>query len=307
MALIDWTPGEILNLAPEAVERSYARYRLRHKEAERAMARSLERYGQISPIVVCLRGERLELVDGFKRVAVAPEVEGMTSLVARVIEASESAAKAAIYGLNVVSGHTSEIEEAWIVHALVREDGLEQIEVAELLGRHKSWVSRRLALVERLEEAARDEIAVGLISPSTARHLVRLPRGNQLEVLEAVRKDSLTSAETGEVVDLFLGATGRPQQRFVLEQPREALAQAHGEPIVPRDPRLSPFANEAQKKLYALLSGLSRFEDWLRHRAHAELSEKDRALLKGGFERLRAVACVVAELLGDVFGVGSAT
>src|SRR5216110_2888495 len=44
----------------------------------------------------------------------------------------------------------SELEEAWIVQALVREDGLSQSEVAELLGRHQSWVCRRLALLEKL-------------------------------------------------------------------------------------------------------------------------------------------------------------
>ena len=58
-----------------------------------------------------------------------------------------------------------ELEEAWIIHALVREDGMSQVEVAELLGRHKSWVCRRLALLERLGSKARDELRVGLLSP----------------------------------------------------------------------------------------------------------------------------------------------
>jgi hypothetical protein len=31
------------------------------------MARSLKRYGQLSPVVVCRRQERYELNDGFKR------------------------------------------------------------------------------------------------------------------------------------------------------------------------------------------------------------------------------------------------
>jgi hypothetical protein len=39
-------------------------------EAERAMAKSLERCGQLSPVVVCRRGLRCELIDGFKRLAV---------------------------------------------------------------------------------------------------------------------------------------------------------------------------------------------------------------------------------------------
>jgi hypothetical protein len=37
----------------------------------------------------------------------------------------------------------------------VREDGLSQLQVAELLERHKSWVCRRLALLERLSRDAR--------------------------------------------------------------------------------------------------------------------------------------------------------
>ena len=43
-------------------------------------------------------------------------------------------------------------EEALVVHSLSHEDGLSQGEIAVLLGRHKSWVCRRLSLVERLSD-----------------------------------------------------------------------------------------------------------------------------------------------------------
>ena len=66
-----------------------------------------------------------------------------------------------------------------------REDGMSQVEVAELLGRHKSWVCRRLALIERLGSKAKDDLRVGLLTPTAARQIVRLPEGNQAEVLEA--------------------------------------------------------------------------------------------------------------------------
>ena len=68
----------------------------------------------------------------------------------RLLEADERLAKATLFGLNQTGRRIREWEEAWIVHALVREDGLTQVEVAELLGRHKTWVCRRLALVEQL-------------------------------------------------------------------------------------------------------------------------------------------------------------
>ena len=52
------------------------------------------------------------------------------------------------------------------MYALVREDGLTQPQAAELLGRHKSWVCRRLALVEKLAEEIKAELRLGLVTPT---------------------------------------------------------------------------------------------------------------------------------------------
>lgn len=52
--------------------------------------------------------------------------------------------------------------------SLVHEDGLPQIEVAQMLGRHKSWVNRRLALIQRLTDQAREALRLGLLSPTPA-------------------------------------------------------------------------------------------------------------------------------------------
>jgi len=153
--MLRWASENLLQLKPEAIGEHYGRYRLHAPEAERAMAKSLERYGQLSPLVICRRNDRYELIDGFKRLGAARRLAQIDHLSARLMEADERTVKAAIYGLNRAGGRTRELEEAWIVHALVREDGLSQVEVAELLGRHKSWVCRRLALIERLGAKAR--------------------------------------------------------------------------------------------------------------------------------------------------------
>ena len=189
----------------------YRRYRFTDTDAETAMAGSLRRYGQLSPLVVCLRPETYELLDGFKRLAAA-RVLGLKTLGARLLEADERVAKAAIYGLNDTGRRPQEWEEAWIVHALVREDGMTQVEVAELLGRHKSWVCRRLALVEKLTGEAREDLRLGLLSGTAARSLVRLPAGNQGAVLATLHRDELTADELDGVVNLLLAAAGQPQQ-----------------------------------------------------------------------------------------------
>ena len=129
----DWTEGEIRWIALETIGERYRRYRLPDAAAEAAMAGSLGRYGQLSPLAVCLREERPEVLDGFKRVAAARTLPAVTSLQARLVEVDEPTAKAIILGLNGIGGRMKELEEAWIVQALVREDGLSQLQVAELL------------------------------------------------------------------------------------------------------------------------------------------------------------------------------
>jgi hypothetical protein len=228
--VLRWAPESLLDLPCTQIGEHYGRYRLHQPEAERAMARSLDRYGQLSPVVVCQREGHYELIDGFKRLGAARGLTTLSHLSARVMEADDRMAKAAIYGLNRAGGRTRELEEAWIVHALVREDGLSQVEVAELLGRHKSWVCRRLALLERLGPESREELRVGLLSPTAARQLVRLPQGNQTEVLEVIRREALSGTELIGVVDLLLQCSGRSQQEYILEKPREALAQWNASP-----------------------------------------------------------------------------
>lgn len=300
--MLRWASENLLELKAEDIGQHYGRYRLHVPEAERAMAKSLERYGQLSPVVVCRRQDRYELIDGFKRLGAARTVAQIDSLSARLMEADERTIKAAIYGLNRAGGRTRELEEAWIVHALVREDGISQVEVAELLGRHKSWVCRRLALLERLGDKAREELRVGLLTPTAARQIVRLPQGNQAEVLDAVRREALSSAELAGVVDLWLGCAEQNQQRYILAHPREVLSQAKGITGVVRDPRLSEAGNHVWKRVGLLLDVLGRMEVWLAHHGRAGLTPEDRAILAPRFEKLARDAASVASLSQDLVG-----
>jgi len=116
--LLRWADENVRELECREISEQYGRYRLHLPEAEQAMARSLERYGQLSPIVVCRRQERYELIDGFKRLGAARTLAHLSRLSARLLEADERTAKAAIYGLNRAGGRTRELEEAWIIQAL---------------------------------------------------------------------------------------------------------------------------------------------------------------------------------------------
>jgi len=298
--VLRWAEEAPRELRLDEIGESYGCYRLHVPELERGMMRSLESYGQLSPIVVVLEGDRWELIDGFKRLGAARKLPGMDRLVGRRIEADERTAKAAIYGLNRAGGRTREIEEAWIVHALVRSDGLTQVEVAELLGRHKSWVCRRLALLEKLGAEGRADLQVGLLTATAARQLVRLPAGNQADILELVRREGLSLHELTAIVDLWLQCPAGIQQQYILQHPREALAQDKGVDLPSHDPRLSPAGNRIFQQLGTLLRQLARMEVWLAHQGRTAITAEDRRLLQSRFERLSRDAASVAALSADM-------
>jgi ParB-like chromosome segregation protein Spo0J len=69
--------SDLETVALSALDERLARYRLQNRQAEQLMALSLQRYGQLSPIVVCAEPEdRWLLIDGFKRLRCVPSIEG---------------------------------------------------------------------------------------------------------------------------------------------------------------------------------------------------------------------------------------
>jgi hypothetical protein len=199
-------------------------------------------------------------------------------------------------GLNRGQRATRELEEAWIVQALVREDGLTQVEAAHLLSQHKSWVCRRLALLERLSAAVIEDLRLGLVGPALARQLTRLPAGNQQAVLTLTRRETLTAQEVSTVIDLLQGAS-EEQAALVLAKPREALRQAQGLPTALRDPRLSRAGNWLARHLTQASEALVRVENWLRTPNERELRTPDREILQPLLARVGDQASVVAELV----------
>jgi ParB family chromosome partitioning protein len=290
-----WDEGIVRPVSLAALGQRYRRFRLADPAAEEAMAGSLRRWGQLSAVVACVRQEKLEVLDGFKRWTAA-QVAGLTSLSVRVLEADERTAKAAILGLNRGQRPARELEEAWIVQALVRDDGLTQVEAAHLLGQHKSWVCRRLALLEKLSVEVIEDMRLGLLGPALARQLTRLPAGNQAAVLALTRGQALTAQEVSGVINLLQGASVE-QVQFVLAQPRQALAQAQGLPTALRDPRLSRAGNWLAKQLTQAVEVLTRLEQWLRTPGERELLTRDRELLQPLLTRLGDEASLVAELV----------
>jgi hypothetical protein len=121
-----------------------------------------------------------------------------------------------------------------VLFSLYREDGLTQTEIGVLLGRHKSWVSRRISLTERLSEDVREDIRLGLLPASMGRELAMLPRGNQKEAANSIIKHRLSTREASKLITYLLSCP-RWEHHLILARPWEIAG--------PREVRPTGFAS----------------------------------------------------------------
>lgn len=116
------------------------------------------------------------------------------------------------------------VRRAWLVRSLYREDGLNLPQIASRMGRHKSWVWRRLMLVESLEPVVQNDVRLGLIAARAAVAVSRLPRGNQQAASEVVVRRGLTVRQTELLVEEVLGERDTAAREALLARRLEGPA-----------------------------------------------------------------------------------
>lgn len=254
------TPHSMRTEAATALDQRYRALRLPCPPQQRAALRaSLERHGQQSPVLASdgVEEGRLVLIDGFKRAELLAELGTPVRVAVATLDAPSSLGL--LLAANASRGGLSDIEEAWVLEAMQRDHGLDQPAIAALVGRHKSWVCRRLQLLTALERQVQDDVRLGLISGSAARELARLPRGNQAAAARAAAANSLSSRQVGRLVTV-LKRIDPKERRAVLDDPLAHLAQPG--PAEPRaDPRLSEQGNRVRQELLRLQSATNRLDE----------------------------------------------
>lgn len=209
-----------------------AALRLADASALSAMRASLAQHGQLSPVRVFTHGGVLEVLDGFKRLRAARSL-GLGELQALVIDVDLAEATVHMRELHAGCGLTV-LEEAWIVRALHRDHHLSQGAIAARLRCHKSWVCRRIMLVEALDSSVEADVRLGLLGPRAAVHVAALPRGNQAIAASTVVRRGLTVRQTALFVRELVEAAEQGSEQTVVARWNE------GPPVaMPRGVRAS--------------------------------------------------------------------
>ena len=228
---------DILTVPVSKLDLRYSTFRTLYEASIQSMVKSMEKQGQLTPIVVTSDGARFIVIDGFKRQRAA-EILNLGTVMVIVVRGEETLMKAHMYLLNRKSGF-SIVEEGVLIRELVENDGLSQVEAAAILDRHKSWVSRRLEMIRRLSAQVLEDLKLGLIPPGCAQALARLPMIMQADFSALIQTHKLQAKGCKVLIDLWCKAREPQSREFLIQFPRKALELALGKDSgEERDPRI---------------------------------------------------------------------
>lgn len=272
--------SDFIEVPTDDIGDRYGNLRLVNPGAYAAMERSIAQYGQVTPVVVGQpTGSKYEMVDGFKRYRASKKL-GLKSLSCRVLKGKDRALKSAMLYLNTQISSIGDLEQGMIIQSFYKEDGLSQVEIAKLLGRHKSWVSRRLSLVERLSDEVIEQMRLGLVSSSIGRELALLPCGNQRGALKTLQKYRFTVRETARLVSLLMNQPAWNHET-ILNFPEEILSAR-------QSPRPKKSVMDSLTKFYGDLSTIERLCTGCAANC-SQLSNLDEQKVLSGIERITDV------------------
>jgi hypothetical protein len=169
------------------------------------------------PVIVISERERLVLIDGYLRVDALRRL-GRDRVAATAWPVTEP--EALLHHRHLAASEHTAIEDAWLL-ARLRTHGLSLDDLAARLCRSKSWVSRRLALLDELATAAQASVRTGIVPAQAAmKYLVPLARANRRQCEQLIAGLGTTRVSVREVGALYRAwrsadAVGR--QRIVAE------------------------------------------------------------------------------------------
>jgi ParB-like chromosome segregation protein Spo0J len=210
--------GNVLHLDLHALIPRFAALRLHDRARLGRLKASLERQGQLVPVVAVAEAGKeghWVLIDGYRR-REALQSLGEDRIWVDAWERSVDEALLACLARGPDRPWEA-IEEAALIEELARRHTLQAI--AEQLGRDVSWVSRRLSLIKALPEDLLAQVRQGRISLwAASRILVPLARANAEHartLLEKLEQEPLSSRELKRLYERYEQAPRAQRQRLV--------------------------------------------------------------------------------------------
>lgn len=136
------------------------------------LARSIRQCGLMNPISVRVKGDKFELIAGFRRTK-ATEMNGSVTIAARIFTSDEKLADLQKAHENLFREDVNPVDEANYMKVIMEKNQYKLPDLAALLGKSESYVHRRLKMLEG-SELVREALKDGKINLSIAEELMRV-------------------------------------------------------------------------------------------------------------------------------------
>ncbi len=214
------TKNQIKEVDIHLLNLRYSHTRIKNDKDLVTLTNSIQKYGQIVPGLAISEQERYVLIDGYKRLA-ALKACGRDCITIELIVAKEHDSL-----FTLLAQHNERkleaIEQAALIQELHGNFSSSFSEIARRLGKSKSWVKRRLDLIESLPEEVYQAVMTGKLSSwAASRILVPLARANEQDCLELTRKIIKDPLSTRELVQLYkhYGKSNRTVRDRIIANP----------------------------------------------------------------------------------------
>jgi ParB family transcriptional regulator, chromosome partitioning protein len=209
-----------ITVEQHCLDLAYAPIRLYQRTTLNKLVTSIEQHGQLVPVVIVERSpQQWVLVDGYLRLK-ALERLGKDTIAAEVWDCD--LLQALLRLLAEYQSHPFEaLEEALLIRELQTQYGLSQYAISERIGRDKSWVCRRLSLIEHVPDFILKPVLNGMLSLWAAqRILIPLARANTThaeKLLQYLLKNHTSTRELQSFYDYYQGAHSQERSKMVNE------------------------------------------------------------------------------------------
>lgn len=272
-----------MELELHQLELRYERLRKRAPGAERALVGSLAEHGQQLPIVVVGEDARFIVIDGYKRVRALKRLSRDT---VRATDWQLPEIDALLLERRLRLRGEDALDQAWLLAELQERFGLSLEQLGQRFERSKSWVSRRLGLIQTLPAVIHDQVRAGALAAHAAmKYLLPLARANApaaVQLAATIAPLKLTSRQVGTLYAGWQMGTQRTRELIVSHPQVYLQAKCAESPACPS-------ATERWLHDLGAVSGIARrARRTLEGGLLQQLHEQERAAVDHGFERMRA-------------------
>jgi ParB family chromosome partitioning protein len=156
---------EIINLPCHLLEDHPLRLSFYSQAHLEGLCQSIKINGLLEPVLAWAREDgKYQILSGHYRVRAVRRLR-QPAIACRICSCDRHAALVIYCTANILTRELSALEEALILHTLLKDEGFTMEGAGRLWGRSKSWVSRRIKLLTALDPPIKKALLKGGLRP----------------------------------------------------------------------------------------------------------------------------------------------